>query len=52
MHLIDNAFLRGLTTQTDRLMVTFFPPVHCKACAKEFVNRKGLRKQKIVQLQM
>ena len=41
MSLVDTAFLHGLTTQTDGLSVTFFPPLQCKACHKEFVNRKG-----------
>ena len=34
---------------TDRwLSVTFFPPLQCKACHKEFVNRKGLRSHECV----
>ena len=45
MSLIDIAFLHGLTTQTDGLSVTFFPPLHRKACHKEFVKRKGLQPQ-------
>ena len=40
---VDTAFLHGLTTQTDGLTATFFPPVQYKACDKEFVNQKGLK---------
>ena len=45
---VDPFFLRGLTTRTDGLSVDFFPPLRCKACATEFVNRKGLRSHKCV----
>ena len=48
MSSVDTAFLHGLTTQTDGLSVTFFPTLQCKACHKEFVNRKGLRSHKCV----
>ena len=48
MSSVDTAFLHGLTTQTDVLTVTFFPPLLCMACHKEFVNRKGLRSHKCV----
>ena len=41
MSSVDTAFLHSLTTQTDGLSVTFFPPLQCNACHKEFVNRKG-----------
>ena len=47
MSSVHTAFLHGLTTQTDSLSVTFLPPVQYKECAKEFVNRKGLRKHKL-----
>ena len=32
MSLVDTAFLHGLTTQTDGLGVTFFPPLQWKTC--------------------
>ena len=32
MSSVDTAFLHGLTSQTDGLSVTFFPPLQCKAC--------------------
>ena len=47
MSSVDTAFLHSVTTQTDSLSVTFCPPVQCKECAKEFVNRKGLRRHKL-----
>ena len=48
MSLVDTAFLHSLTTQTDGLSMTFFPPLQCKACHREFVNRKGLRSHRCV----
>ena len=44
MSSVDIVFLHGRRTQTDRLMVTFFPPLQYKECAQEFVNQKGLRR--------
>ena len=48
MSSVDSAFLHGLTIQTDVLTVTFFPPLQCTTCHKEFVNRKDLRSHKCV----
>ena len=39
MSSVDTASLHGLTTQTEGLSVTFFPPLQCKACHIEFGNR-------------
>ena len=40
MSSVGTAFLHGLTTQTNGLSVTLFTPLQCRACHKEFVNRK------------
>ena len=48
MSSVDTAFLHGLMTQTNGLSVTFFTPLQCRACHKEFVNRKGLRSHRCV----
>ena len=36
---VGTAFLHGLTTQTNGLSVTFFPPLQCRAFHTEFVSR-------------
>ena len=47
MSSVDTAFLHGLTTQTDSLSVTFFPPMQYQACAKEFRQPKRSAQKQI-----
>jgi len=39
----DKFFLRGLSTNNNGASVGFFPPVVCKYCKVEFVNRNALQ---------